>query len=38
MDLLFLWHSKIEAWILKEAGVEFKPAQPSLSIVMNNAA
>ncbi|WP_229809816.1 tyrosine-type recombinase/integrase [Formosimonas limnophila] len=26
LDLLRLWHHKIEAWILKEAGIEFIPA------------
>jgi integrase len=26
LDLLHLWHTKIEAWILNEAGIEFMPA------------
>jgi hypothetical protein len=25
VDLLQMWHEKIEAWILKEAGINFKP-------------
>lgn len=29
LDLLHLWHVRIEAWILKRAGIEFVPvAQP----------
>jgi len=27
LDLLYLWHVKIEAWILEQAGIEFKPEQ-----------
>jgi len=33
LDLLRMWHTKIEAWILEQAGVEFVPAQPGLKIV-----
>jgi len=36
LDLLRMWHVKIEAWILKEAGVEFVAAQPGLHVVKNN--
>ena len=25
LDLLRVWHAKLEAWILKEAGVAFAP-------------
>jgi len=28
LDLLRMWHTRIEAWILEQAGIEFKPAQP----------
>lgn len=27
LDLLHLWHVKIEAWILEQAGIEFAPVQ-----------
>lgn len=27
LDLLCMWHDKLEAWILKEAGIDFKPEQ-----------
>jgi integrase len=27
LDLLRMWHDKIEAWMLKEAGIEFVPAK-----------
>jgi len=27
LDLLHLWHVKIEAWILEQAGIEFVPGQ-----------
>jgi len=30
LDLLHLWHTKIEVWILHEAGIEFMPATPGL--------
>src|ERR1039457_1574898 len=33
LDLLHLWHTKIEAWILNEAGIEFVPAQVGLRAV-----
>lgn len=33
LDLLRMWHIKIEAWILEQAGVEFVPAQPGLQVV-----
>ena len=32
LDLLHLWHVKIEAWILKEAGIEFVPEQKALRL------
>jgi hypothetical protein len=28
-----MWHIKIEAWILNEAGIEFVPAQEGLRVV-----
>lgn len=33
LDLLRMWHTKIEAWILEKAGIEFSPAQQSLRAV-----
>ncbi len=33
LDLLRMWHDKIEAWILKEAGIEFVATQPGLRVV-----
>lgn len=36
LDLLRMWHVKIEAWILEQAGIEFIPAQAGLRIVKQN--
>ena len=33
LDLLHLWHVKIETWILEQAGVEFVPVQAGLRAV-----
>jgi integrase len=33
LDLLHLWHVKIEAWILEQAGIEFVPVQAGLRAV-----
>lgn len=33
LDLLHLWHVKIEAWILEQAGIEFVPVQAGLHVV-----
>jgi integrase len=33
LDLLRMWHVKIEAWILGQAGIEFVPAQAGLHAV-----
>ncbi len=33
LDLLRVWHEKIEAWILEQAGIKFVPAQPGLRVV-----
>ena len=33
LDLLHLWHVKIEAWILEQAGIEFVPVQAGLRVV-----
>ncbi len=38
LDLLRMWHVKIEAWILEQAGVEFVPVQPGLQLVKGSAA
>jgi integrase len=36
LDLLHLWHVKIESWILNEAGIQFVPVQAGLRIVAIN--
>jgi integrase len=36
LDLLRMWHVKIEAWILEQAGIQFVPVQAGLRVV--NAA
>lgn len=33
LDLLSMWHVKIEAWILNEAGIQFAPVQAGLRVV-----
>jgi integrase len=33
LDLLRIWHTKIEAWMLEQAGIEFKPEKPGLRVV-----
>ena len=33
LDLLHLWHVKIEAWILEQAGIKFAPAKKRLYVV-----
>ena len=35
LDLLRMWHVKIEAWILEQAGIEFEPVQAGLRVVKN---
>ncbi|SEA73941.1 tyrosine-type recombinase/integrase [Nitrosospira multiformis] len=35
LDLLYLWHVKIEAWILEQAGIEFIAEKPGLQVVRN---
>lgn len=34
-DLLRMWHVKIEAWMLEQAGIEFVPVQSGLRAVVN---
>lgn len=34
LDLLRMWHVKIEAWILEQAGIEFVPVQAGLRVVV----
>jgi len=36
LDLLRMWHTKIEAWMLEQAGVTFVPAEPGLRVVAVN--
>jgi len=38
LDLLHLWHVKIEAWILEQAEIKFVPVQPGLQLVKSKAA
>ncbi|WP_420476238.1 tyrosine-type recombinase/integrase [Noviherbaspirillum sp. ST9] len=33
IDLLRMWHVKIEGWILEQAGIEFKPEEKGLKVV-----
>ena len=33
LDLLRMWHTKIEAWMLEQAGIEFKHEKPGLRVV-----
>ncbi len=35
LDLLRMWHVKIEAWILENAGIKFVPVQAGLQLVAN---
>lgn len=38
LDLLRMWHVKIEAWILAEAGIKFAPEKSGISLVQKTAA
>ena len=38
LDLLRQWHTKIEAWILEQAGIDFVPEKAGLQLVKNTAA
>lgn len=33
LDLLRMWHVKIEAWMLEQAGIEFAPARQGIALV-----
>jgi integrase len=33
LDLLRMWHARIEVWTLEQAGIKFKPKQPGLRAV-----
>lgn len=33
LDLLRMWHVKIEAWILEQAGINFVPTQAGLHVI-----
>lgn len=35
LDMLRMWHTKIEAWMLGQAGIEFKREQAGLQLVTN---
>ena len=36
LDLLRKWHTKIEEWILEQAGIEFVPVKTTLWVVKKN--
>jgi len=38
LDLLRVWHEKIEAWILEQAGIKFVPTQAGLRLVSEISA
>ena len=38
LDLLRMWHVKIETWILEQAGIDFVPEKAGLQLVKNTAA
>jgi hypothetical protein len=33
LDLLRMWHTKIEEWFLEQAGIRLEQVQPSLRVV-----
>jgi len=33
LDLLRMWHVKIEQWILEQAGIKFEPVRAGLHVV-----
>jgi intergrase/recombinase len=35
LDLLRMWHVKIEAWLLEQAGIEFVSEKVGLQLVAN---
>ena len=37
LDLLRMWHVKIEAWILEQAGIEFVPEKAGLQLVAEHS-
>ncbi|WP_175761859.1 tyrosine-type recombinase/integrase [Burkholderia ambifaria] len=38
LDMLRLWHERIESWMLEQAGIDFKPDQSASKLVAVNAA
>ena len=38
LDLLRQWHTKIEGWILEQAGIEFMPEKAGLSLVASGTS
>ncbi|BDD92418.1 prophage integrase IntF [Pandoraea sp. NE5] len=36
LDMLRMWHTKIEAWLLEQGGIEFVPATPGLRIASSS--
>lgn len=38
LDLLRMWHTRIEAWILEQAGIEFKTEQPPQLVPVQTSA
>lgn len=37
LDLLRMWHEKIEAWMLLQAGIDFPPARVTASSIKNSS-
>ncbi len=35
LDLLRMWHDRVEAWMLEQAGIEFEPVQAGLRVATN---
>lgn len=35
LDLLRMWHTKFETWVLEQAGIEFVPEKPGLRVVVS---
>lgn len=36
LDLLRMWHTKIEAWLLEQAGIAFQQEPPALRVISTN--
>ncbi|MFZ6730542.1 tyrosine-type recombinase/integrase [Undibacterium sp. Ji42W] len=38
IDLLRMWHTKIESWLLEQAHIDFVPTQTGLRVISNHAS